>query len=206
MPTQADELATLGVGRIPLESLDDALVFSSAGCFGERLLAHRPPRRLTVATPRTPGLAAVRDNQPLDGGRVQELWRTRSRVYGRNTNSPEILMAARSANLILYEGHLNHQELIVSPILRPSRPEYYPLDEDDLNVSGRNRLAVHGDAGPMPVPRLVSAEPMSQRMEGPLGGLFPLSFCRLANRWMTQCSGDWTKWRGRLDRQHDVHP
>jgi hypothetical protein len=45
------------------------------------------------------------------------------------------------------------------------------LDEDDLNDPAGTKLAVDGDADPMPAPRLVSAEPMSQRMEGPLAGL-----------------------------------
>ena len=44
MPTQPDQLATLGVGRIPLESLGDASVFFARGLLRERLLANRPPR------------------------------------------------------------------------------------------------------------------------------------------------------------------
>ena len=116
MPTQADALATLGVGRIPLESLGDSSVFFVRGLLRERLLANRPSRLLMVAN------SGVR--------RVLPLCETVSRVtaaefknfgvhvdefYGWNTNSPEILLAARSANLILYEGHSGSQDLIVPP-------------------------------------------------------------------------------------------
>ena len=49
VPTQPDQLAALGVGRIPLESLGEASVFFVRGLLRERLLAHRPPRLLMIA-------------------------------------------------------------------------------------------------------------------------------------------------------------
>ena len=58
--------------------------------------------------------------------------------YGKLTDSPEILTAARSANLILYEGHVSYQELIDEPVLKRSQAEDYPLDEEDLEAVRRS--------------------------------------------------------------------
>ena len=65
VPTQPDQLATLGVGRIPLESLGDASVFFVRGLLRERLFA---PSSAAGADGcelrrRAAGLAAVRDDQ-----------------------------------------------------------------------------------------------------------------------------------------------
>ena len=173
IPTQPDQLATLGVGRIPLESLGDALVFFVRGLLRERLLAHCPPRLLIVANS-----GAARRSLPL--------CETISRVtaaefknfdihvdefYGKPTDSPEILTAARSANLILYEGHLSYQDLIDEQVLKRSQAEDYPLDEEDLEGSGGARRAVDGDANRRPAPRVVMAEPRSRHLQGPLAGL-----------------------------------
>ena len=137
VPMQPDQLATLGVGH-------------PAGVTGRRLGFLRP--RAAPRTALSPSfatnaddcefrglaaaLAAVRDHQPRDGRRVQKLRRARRRVLRQATDSPEILIAARSANLILYEGHLAYQDLIDHPVLKRSQAEDYPLDEGDLEGSG----------------------------------------------------------------------
>ncbi|MGO9108006.1 MAG: hypothetical protein ACLP9L_02125 [Thermoguttaceae bacterium] len=173
VPTLPDELATLGVGRIPLESLGDCSVFFVRGLLRERLLAHRPPRLLMIANS-----GATRRALPLCeaisrvtayefknfGVHVDEF-------YGRMTDSPEILTAARSANLILYEGHLAYQDLIDAPVLRRSRAEDYPLDEEDLEGFRGPKRPVDEDADPMPVPRVMMAEPTFRHLQGPLAGL-----------------------------------
>ncbi len=172
VPTQADELATLGVGRIPLGSLGDASVFFARGLVRARLMAHRPPRLLMVSN--------------SGAHRVLPLCETVSRTtaaefknfgvhvdefYGRNTDSPEILDAARSANLILYEGHSGYQSLIVPPILRPSRPEDFAIDDEDLKELAGPRPAADGASSLLRGPPVVAAEPMFARMQGPLNGL-----------------------------------
>lgn len=173
MPAQPDQLATLGVGRIPLESLGDASVFFVRGLLRERLLANRPPRLLMVANSGA-------------GRRALPLCETISRVtasefknfgvhvdefYGKLTDSPEILIAARSANLILYEGHLSYQDLIDAPILRRSQTQDYPLDEEDLEGLGVATHTGERAADSARAPRVVMAEPTSRHMQGPLTGL-----------------------------------
>jgi hypothetical protein len=173
VPSQPDELATLGVGRIPLESLGDASVFFVRGLLRERLLAHHQPRLLMVA------------NSGLNRG-VLPLCEAISRVtatefknfgvhvdefYGRLTDAPEILIAARSANLILYEGHQSYQDLIDEPVLRRSQAEDYPLDEEDAGGLGGAKHGVDRDLGRKPVPRVVRGEPTLRHLQGPLAGL-----------------------------------
>ena len=67
--------------------------------------------------------------------------------YGKPTDSPEILTAARSANLILYEGHVSYQDLIDEPVLRRSQAEDYPLDDEDLEGFGDAKRPAIGRRG-----------------------------------------------------------
>ncbi len=177
VPCQPEQLATLGVGRIPLESLGDASVFFARGLLRERLLGKAEPRLLMVANS-----GAMRRSLPM--------CETISRVtaaefknfdvhvdefYGKLTDSPEILTAAQSANLILYEGHVSYQDLIDAPILRRSQSQDYPWEEDELEgvVIGRNAADRHEDQGQPP--RVVMAEPAPGHLQGPLTGM-PIFF------------------------------
>ncbi len=177
VPTQPDQLATLGVGRIPLESLGDASVFFVRGLLRDRLLVHRSPRLLMVANS---GL--TRRSLPLcetisrvTAAEFKNFGVHVDEFYGRMTDAPEILTAARSANLILYEGHVSYQDLIDAPVLRRSQAEDYPLDEEDLEGSREAKRAVDRDADRAPAPRVVMAEPTFRHMQGPLAGL-PIVF------------------------------
>ena len=71
VPTQADELATLGVGRIPLESLGDSSVFFVRGLLRERLGPSSAAPAHDCQLRRSAALASVRDGQPGDRRRVQ---------------------------------------------------------------------------------------------------------------------------------------
>ena len=173
VPTGPDQLATLGVGRIPLESLGDASAFFVRGLVRERLSAHWQPRLLMVANS---GLA--HRSLPLceaisrvTAGEFKNFGIHVDEFYGRLTDSPEILMAARSATVILYEGHVSYQDLIDEPVLRRSQAEEYPLDEEGLGGSGGAKRAADRDAGHAPAPRVVPAESTSRHMQGPLAGL-----------------------------------
>ena len=173
VPIQPDVLATLGVGRIPLDSLGDASVFFVRGLLRERLLAHRPPRLLMVSNsglnrrtlPLCEAISRVTTAEFKNFGiHVDEF-------YGRVTDSPEILTTARSANLILYEGHLSYQDLIDEPVLKRSQAEDYPLDEEEVEGPGGAKRALDRGADPRPAQRVVMAEPTSRHMQGPLAGL-----------------------------------
>ncbi|MGA2258327.1 MAG: hypothetical protein ABSG53_26990, partial [Thermoguttaceae bacterium] len=143
VPSRPDQLATVGVGRIPLESLGDCSVFFARGLLRERLLANRSPRMLMVANS-----GALRRSLPLcetisrvTAAEFKNFGMHVDEFYGKLTDSPEILTAARSANLILYEGHVSYQDLIDEPVLKRSQDEDYPLDDEDLEGSGGAKLA-----------------------------------------------------------------
>ena len=75
VPTDASKPASFGVGRIPLQSLGDASVLFARGLVRR---AHGGGPGVAGALDRQFGtrpspLAAVRDNQPRDGRRIQEL-------------------------------------------------------------------------------------------------------------------------------------
>jgi hypothetical protein len=173
--TQSDQLAELGVGRIPLESLSEASVFFARGLLRERLLANHPPRVLMVAnsSPAPRGLPLCETMSRITAAEFKNFGIQVDEFYAAQTDSPEILTAARSANLILYEGHLSHQELIDAPILHRTGAQPYPLDEEDLEGAAApgviDRL---GDrSAPPPAARVVVAELSSLHLQGPLEGL-----------------------------------
>ncbi len=173
VPTQPDQLAALGVGRIPLESLGDSSVFFVRGLLRERLLANCPPRLLMVANS-----GVTRRSLPLcetisrvTAAEFKNFGVHVDEFYGKLTDSPEILTAARSANLILYEGHLAYQDLIDAPVLRRSQAQEYPLDDEDLEGVAGAKRTIDQDMAPLPAPRVVMAEPVSRHLQGPLAGL-----------------------------------
>ena len=124
--------------------------------------------------------------------------------YGTPSDSPAVLSAARSAQVILYEGHVSYQEVIDEPILKRIQGEYYPWEEDEAEESaGVSEAAAGGN--PPAAPRVLAADPIAGHLQGPLEGC-PLSSCKVANRLTTPCFGGWTSWAASLDRQHDPHP
>ncbi len=177
VPTQPDQLATLGVGRIPLEFLGDASVFFVRGLLRERLLAGapgtpgRPPRLLMIANSGRRSLPMCETISRVTAAEFKNFGLHVDEFYGKPTDSPEILIAARSANLILYEGHLAYQDLIDAPVLKRSQAEDYPLEEEDLERPEGAKRADDRDEDARPAPRVVPAEPTSRHLQGPLAGL-----------------------------------
>ena len=177
MPTQPEQLATLGVGRIPLESLGDASVFFVRGLLRERLFAHASPRMLMIANSGRRALPLCETISRQTAAEFKNFGVQVDEFYGKMTDSPEILTAARSANLILYEGHLAYQDLIDAPVLRRSSAEEYPLDEGEVEGTAGTMYswsavpAADRETDRMPAPRVVMAEPTSRHLQGPLSGL-----------------------------------
>jgi len=172
IPCDSDQLATLGVGRIPLESLGDSSVFFARGLVRERLLANRSPRLLMVANS-----GIMRRSLPLceaisrmTSAEFKNFGVHVDEFYGKLADSPEVLTAARSANLILYEGHVSYQDLIDEPVLKRVSTQDFP-DEEDLEGFGGTATVVEGDVNPVSAPRVVIAEPVSRHLQGPLAGL-----------------------------------
>ena len=174
VPTQPGQLAEFGVGRLPLESLSDTSVMFVRGLLRERLLADRPPRMLMVANSGVlRKLVLCETISRITASEFKNCGVHVDEFYGRWADAPDILSAARSANLILYEGHLSCQELIDAPVLRRSPAENYPADEDD-DIEGAARTSA-ADGNAAPAPRVVLAEPVARHLQGPLIGL-PIVF------------------------------
>jgi hypothetical protein len=174
IPTQPDQLSTVGVGRLPLESLADTSVMFARGLLRERLLANREPRVLMVANAGVfRKLVLCETISRVTASEFKNLGVHVDEFYGRSAVSPEILNAARTANLILYEGHLSSQDLIDNPEIHRSSPPEYADDEDEDPMPGESP---DGAASrPAPAPRVVPAEPLSRHLQGPLSGL-PIVF------------------------------
>ncbi len=172
LPIQPNCLAPFGVGRIPLDSLGDASVFFARGLLRERLLAERTPRLLMIANSgvlRRP-LPLCETISRLTAAEFKNFGIHVDEFYGKPSDSPEVLSAARSAQLILYEGHVSYQEVIDEPILKRIQGEYYPWEEDEAEESaGAADGAAAGN--PATAPRVLAADPIGGHLQGPLDGL-----------------------------------
>jgi hypothetical protein len=112
--------------------------------------------------------------------------------YGTLADSPEVLTAAKSASLIIYEGHLAYQDLIDVPAAhRATMPDLYFDEELDLLEDGQTfrtrapALLEAGGPAELPGARAVGAAaaeaadaatcplapPRSSRLQGPMRGL-----------------------------------
>jgi len=113
LPDRFEATAWAGVGRIPFAGIEEASTLLARGLARRRLLAGHAPRAVMVANP-------ILGNAPLP------LCETVSRLtaaefrncriaidefYRRPADSAEVLAAAKSANVIFYEGHIEHQDL-----------------------------------------------------------------------------------------------
>jgi hypothetical protein len=180
IPGDFDKVVPMGVGRIPLESAADASVLFARGLLRERMLAGERPRLLMVAN-------AGSMNKPLP------LCETISRVtaeefknfgvhvddfYGTLADSPEIMTVAKTANVIIYEGHLGYQDLIDVPYThRTTTPDTYFEEELDQLEGSEAEPAEPPPREPPPaarpgaMPGMVVAVPGATRLVGPLAGL-----------------------------------
>jgi hypothetical protein len=132
MPKSLAETAPFGVGRIPLTSLEDASVFFARGLARERLLAGQRTLLVMVANPVLDGhpLPLCEGISRITAAEFKNFGAHADEFYNRPANSPEIVAAARTANLIFYEGHIEHQELF-----KPQR-RATPLAEQPTALDG----------------------------------------------------------------------
>ena len=117
----------LGVGRIPLRSLEAASVMFARGLVRQEMLSKRPGRVLMVSNS---GVA----RRPLPLGEVisrvtaQEFKNCHMPIdefYGQFADSPQVLAAARKASLLIYEGHVAYQDLIYVAYQHERAPDSY---------------------------------------------------------------------------------
>jgi hypothetical protein len=187
VPTEPDQLSEFGVGRLPLESISDTSVLFARGLLRERLLANRSPRMLMVANSGIlRSLVLCETISRATASEFKNLGIQVDEFYGRWSDSPEILSAARTANLIVYEGHLSVQEIIDSPQFQRAPPGEYPNDANDEPENGDPPGEVKSSAA---APRVVLAEPIPRHLQGPLNGL-PIVFLQSC-----ESLDDGTLWR-----------
>ncbi len=127
VPTEPEQLSEFGVGRLPLESISDTSVLFARGLLRERLLVNRPPQLLMVANSGVMrSLVLCETIARSTTSEFKNLGIHVDEFYGRWSDSPEILSVARSANLILYQGHASTQALIDSPMLQRAQRRNIP--------------------------------------------------------------------------------
>jgi hypothetical protein len=182
LPRDLNKVVPWGVGRIPLESLSDASVLFARGLVRETILSAQEPRMLMVANagivrkplPLCETISRVTADEFKNAG-VQT-----DEFYGKLSDSPEILAAARTAQLVVYEGHTGYQELFNVPPLHRTPPENYDNDEldeieGDANhnpnpSSGSVALSDSAPVRPAPI-RVVPTDLSPARLQGPLTGI-----------------------------------
>jgi hypothetical protein len=145
VPTDFQQVATLGVGRIPFESLEDASTLFVRGLVRQRLLGSAPPRMLMVSNPdiaQTPlplcETVSRITSEEFKNCRIQV-----DELFGKTGNTPEGMAAAKVANLIIYEGHVNHEFLLHDP------PTPEPASSDNPEATPPKVFPQTRFAGPM---------------------------------------------------------
>jgi hypothetical protein len=170
VPTRVGAVGSFGVGRIPLQSLADASVLFARGLLRERLADGREPRVLMVSNS---GRRALPLCETISRVTAEEYKNCRIPVdefYGKLADSPEVLAAAKTAGVIIYEGHLAYQDLFDVPSAhRDTAPDSYFEEElDNLEESGPPPAAP--PTTPLRTPRR-TARPAVNQINGTMEGL-----------------------------------
>ena len=154
IPTGVGAMADFGVGRIPLQSLADASVLFARGLVRQRLAAGRPVRLLMVANSGRRALPLCETISRLTAEEYKNCGVGVDDFYGKLDDSPAVLAAAKTAGLIIYEGHLAYQDLFDVPSAhRDTAPDSYFEEElDNLEESGPRPPPVVQPTTPLRVP------------------------------------------------------
>ena len=170
VPTQLGAVGSFGVGRIPLQSLADASVLFARGLLRERLADGRAMRVLMVSNS---GRRALPLCETISRVTAEEYKNCRVAVdefYGKLADSPEVLAAAKTAGLIIYEGHLAYQDLFDVPSAhRDTAPDSYFEEELDNLEEGGSRPPAPPTT-PLHRPRR-PARPAVNQIDGAMEGL-----------------------------------
>ncbi len=170
VPTQLGAVGSFGVGRIPLQSLADASVLFARGLLRERLADGRAMRVLMVSNS---GRRALPLCETISRVTAEEFKNCRVAVdefYGKLADSPEVLAAAKTAGLIIYEGHLAYQDLFDVPSAhRDTAPDSYFEEELDNLEEGGSRPPAPPTT-PLHRPRR-PARPAVNQIDGSMEGL-----------------------------------
>jgi len=114
MPTGLDKTASWGVGRIPLSTLDDASLLVVRGYARRRLLNSRHPELLMLANAATEEwqLPLCEVVSQLAAAEFRNFGIALREFYRVQTDQPEVIAAAATAQVIVFQGHTEHQLLV----------------------------------------------------------------------------------------------
>jgi len=115
-PRDLGQFGYRAVGRIPFASLADASTLFAAGLIRERQM-HGPARVAMIANPgpeemQLPLCEAI---SRLTAQEYKNCGLQVAEFYRVPASSPEPRLAAQKADLIVYQGHIEHQELFPDP-------------------------------------------------------------------------------------------
>ena len=117
MPMTFEQLVSVGVGRLPFSSLQEASTFYVRGLARERLLAGKRPRVLMISNPALNNmeLPLCETISRLTVAELRNCGVHVDEFYRRAGDLPEIMDRADEANVIIYEGHTEHDGLLRNP-------------------------------------------------------------------------------------------
>lgn len=110
MPGSVHETAVVGVGRIPFSRIEDASALLARGYARKRLIGETPRRMLMVANP-SQGLPLCETVSRATAAEFRNRRIDVSEYYGVRADQAEVLSSAENANMIVFEGHSNHNFL-----------------------------------------------------------------------------------------------
>jgi hypothetical protein len=123
LPMGFERLVTVGVGRISFASLQEASMLFLRGLARQQLLAGRPSRALMLANPSLNNLELplCEAISRLTVAELRNFGLPVDEFYRQPGNRPEVMDRAADADLIIYEGHTEHEGLLTDPAY-----EYHP--------------------------------------------------------------------------------
>jgi hypothetical protein len=156
MPMTFEQLVSVGVGRIPFSSLQEASTFYVRGLARERLLALKEPRALMISNPalnnmELPLCEAV---SRLTVAELRNCGVHVDEFYRQPGDSPEIMDRADEANVIIYEGHTEHDGLLRNPA----------YDYPNAWMAGRGGTEPLRHFGGLPIVILQTCDSLQQEM------------------------------------------
>lgn len=184
-----------GVGRLPFSALSEVSYMFAVGLLRQRRAADFRPQVLMVANPRTQygSLPLAETISRLTSAEFRNRRVPIREFYGTASDDPAVCQAARSASLIIYQGHVTDQRLITPPEEPEPSPEEIllagaaqsgqvsvvcpgqPMDDattERPEGTGQDEPGTHTDADSPPG----AARPIDPRptQDGAVSGLWPL--------------------------------
>jgi hypothetical protein len=150
--------ASYGVGRLPLSSVRETSLLIAATLARDRVLAKKRFRALLIANPSTDygPLPLCETVSRVTGEEFRNCRVALSDFYGKRADDKDVIDAAKTANLIVFEGHISDQYLFYTPL--DDEPEPFPEPGPVFQNNGGLVL---------PPPALDPAEPPALAPEDP---------------------------------------